>query len=101
MVGNTDQEKSRNGGLTWPEDCFLSPSMQRTRATAHPVPTKGLLQLSPQAAMLSGLSVETRTPPSVPPFLLYSTELVPRTLPEVTSQAESFMMHIHPLRIIG
>ena len=70
MVGTTDQEKSRNGGPTWPEDCFLSPFVQRRRATAHPVPTKGLPQLSPQAAMLPGLSAETRTPPPVPPFLL-------------------------------
>jgi len=37
---------------------------------AHPVLTKGFLRLSPEAAMLPGLSVETRPPPPVPPFLL-------------------------------
>ena len=33
---------------------------------AHPVLTKGFLQLSPEAAMLPGPSVETRPPPPVP-----------------------------------
>ena len=37
---------------------------------AYPVLTKGILQLSPEAAMLPGLSVETRPPPPVPPFQL-------------------------------
>jgi len=37
---------------------------------AHPVLTKGFLQLSPEAATLPGLSVETRPPLPVPPFLL-------------------------------
>ena len=37
---------------------------------AHPVLTKGFLQLSPEAAMLPGPSVKTRPPPPVPPFLL-------------------------------
>jgi len=32
--------------------------------------TKGFLQLSPEAAMVPGLSVETHPPPPVPPFLL-------------------------------
>ena len=36
----------------------------------HPVPTKGFLQLTPEAAMLPGPSIETRPPPPVPPFLL-------------------------------
>jgi len=36
----------------------------------HPVPTEDFLQLSPEAAMLPGPSVETRPPPPVPPFLL-------------------------------
>jgi len=36
----------------------------------EPVPTKGFLQQSPEAAMLPGPSVETRPPPSVLPFLL-------------------------------
>ena len=31
---------------------------------------QGLLQLSPEAAMLPGPRVETRSPPHVPPFLL-------------------------------
>jgi len=37
---------------------------------AHPVLTKGFLQLRPEAAMLSGPSVETRPPLPVPLFLL-------------------------------
>ena len=37
---------------------------------AHPGLIKGFLQLSPEAAMLHGPRVETRPPPSVPPFLL-------------------------------
>jgi len=37
---------------------------------AHPVLTKRFLQLSPEAAMLLGLSVETYPPPPVQPFLL-------------------------------
>jgi len=38
---------------------------------AHPVLlTKGILQLSPEAAMLSGPRVETHPPPPVLPFLL-------------------------------
>ena len=51
----------------------------------HPVPTKGFLQLTPEAAMLPGPSIETRPPPPVPPFLL--VQKVQRTLPEVSSQA--------------
>jgi len=31
---------ARNGGPTWPEDCFLSPFVQR-REMGHPVQTKG------------------------------------------------------------
>jgi len=37
---------------------------------AHPVPTKGFLQLSQEAAMLPGPSVETHPPSPVLPFLL-------------------------------
>jgi len=37
---------------------------------AHPVLTKSFLQLSPEAAMFPGLSVETHPSPPVPPFLL-------------------------------
>jgi len=37
---------------------------------AHPVLTKGFLQLSIEAVMLPGPRVETRPPPPVPPFLL-------------------------------
>jgi len=73
MVAPTEQENSltaSNGGPTWPEDRFLSPLMQRRREMAHSVLTKGILQLSPEAAMLPGLSVETHPPPPVRPFLL-------------------------------
>ena len=55
---------------TWPEDHFLSPITQRRREMAHPVLTNGFLQLSPEAAMLPGLSAETRPPPPVTPFLM-------------------------------
>jgi len=41
--------------------------------------------------MLPGPSVETRPPPPVPPFL---PTQIPRTMPEVTSQAGSCMMHM-------
>jgi len=37
---------------------------------AHPVPTKGFLQLCPEVAMLPGPSVEIHPPPPVPPFLV-------------------------------
>ena len=49
---------------------FLRPFMHRRREMAHPVLTKGFLQLSPEAAMLPGPRVETHPPPPVPPFLL-------------------------------
>jgi len=71
-LGPRERENSftaRNGGPTWPEDHFLSPFVQRRREMAHPVLTKGFLQLSPQAAMLPGPSD-------------------PRTLLEVKSQAK-------------
>ena len=48
----------------------LSTFMHRRREMAHPVLTKGFLQLSQEAAMLPGPRVETRPPPPVPPFLL-------------------------------
>ena len=48
---------------------FLSLFVHRRREVAHPVLTKGFLQLSPEAAILPGPRVETRPPP-VPPFLL-------------------------------
>ena len=73
MVAPTEHEKrftARNGGVTWPEDCCLSPFVQRKTEIAHPVPTKGFLQQSPEEAMLPGPSVDTRSPPPVPPFLL-------------------------------
>jgi len=41
------------------------PIHARRKEMAHPVPAKGFLQLSPEAAMLSWPSVETRLPPSV------------------------------------
>ena len=66
---------------------------------AHPVPTKGFLQLSSEAAMLPGPSVETRPSPPVPPFRMAQN----LSLKEVTSQAESCMMHIcvYHIRIVG
>jgi len=73
MVAPTEQENSltaRNGGPTWPEDRFLSLFVHKKREMAHPVLTKGFLELSPEAAMLPGPRVETHPPPPVPPFLL-------------------------------
>jgi len=61
MVAPTEQENSltaRNGGPAWPEDRFLSLFVHRRREMAHPVLTKGFLQLSPKAAMLPGPRVE-------------------------------------------
>jgi len=87
MVAPKERENSfiaRNGGPTWPEDCFLSPFVQRRREMAHPVLTKGFLQLSPEAAMLPGPSVETCPPPPVPPFLL------------VQNLSGSFQVGYHP-----
>jgi len=81
-----------NGGPTWPEDHFLSPFLQRRKEMANPVLTKSFLQLSPEAAMLPGPRVETRPPPSVPPFLL-AQNLNPKDIAEVTSQGETCMMH--------
>jgi len=72
-LGPRERENSftaRNGGPKWPEDHFPSPFVQRRREMAHPVLTKGFLQLSPEAAMLPGPSVETHPSPPVPPFLL-------------------------------
>ena len=73
MIAPSDWEKSfnaRNEGPTWPEDCFLNPLVQRRREMAHhPVPTKGFLHLSPNAAMLSQPSVETCMPTSPCPAL--------------------------------
>ena len=57
MVAPTERENSltaRNGGPTRPQDRFLSPFVHRRREMAHPVLTKGFLQLSPEAAMLPG-----------------------------------------------
>jgi len=65
---------------------------------AHPVPTKGFLQLSPEAALLSWPSVETAHLPLSLPFSWHRTK-VPRKLLEVTSQTESFMMHICIYRV--
>ena len=70
MVAPTDREKSFTARNGWPEDCFLSPFVQRRRQMAHPVLTKCFLQLCPEAAMLSGPSVETHPPLPVLLFLL-------------------------------
>ena len=73
MFAPTEQENSltaSNGGPTWPEDRFSKPIHAKEGEMAHPVLTKGILQLSPEAAMLPGPRVETHPPPPVPPFLL-------------------------------
>ena len=53
-----------------PEDYFLSPFVQRRREMAHPVPTKGFLQPSPEAAMLFAPFRCTHPHSPIPPFLL-------------------------------
>ena len=63
---------------------------------AHPVLTKGFLQLSPEAAMLPRPSVETHPPPPCPSL---SSGAEPKRFPEVTSQAESCMAHICVYRV--
>ena len=73
MVAPTEQENSltaRNGGPTWLEDRFLSLFVHMRRELAHPGLTEGVLQLSPEAAMLPGPRVETHPPLPVPPFVL-------------------------------
>ena len=59
---------SQNGGFTRPEDCFLSPFVQRSGEMAYPVPTKAFPQPSPGSHAKSWPSAKTRHPP--PPFLL-------------------------------
>ena len=49
---------------------FSKPVRAHEQRNGSPGMTKGFLQLSPEAAMLPGLRVETRPPPPVPPFLL-------------------------------
>ena len=70
IVTPTDWEESftaRNGGPTWPECCFLSPFVQRRRKWPTQCQPR-LLQLSPEAAMLSQASVETYQFPPPPPL---------------------------------
>jgi len=80
MVTPTEQENSftaRNGGPTWPEDCFLSPFVQRKRETAHPVLAKAFLQISPEAAVLPG----PRSLPTSPcPTFLLAQNLSPKDI---------------------
>ena len=71
MGAPTDRENrftTREGGATWPEDCSPNRFLQSKREMAHPVPTKGFLQLNPEAAMLSWPSVETCQPPHLALF---------------------------------
>jgi len=44
--------------------------MQKGREMAHPVLTKGFLQLRPEASMIPGPRVENYPPPPVPFFLM-------------------------------
>ena len=64
--------------------------MQRRRERAHPVPAKAFLHPSPEAAMLFTPFVCNHQNPPVPPILLVR----PRTLPEVTSQAQNLLTSI-------
>ena len=66
---------------------------------AYPVPAKGFLQLSPEAAMLPGPSVEIHPPPPVPPFLL-----VQNLSPKDTARSDITTCIMHAfilLRITG
>ena len=49
---------------------FLTPFMPKRIEMAFPVPTKSLLKMSPDAAMLLAPSRYTHPPPPVLPFLL-------------------------------
>ena len=88
---------------TWPEDYFLSTFMQKRREMAHPVLTKGFLQLSPEAAMLPGPSVEACPPPPVPPFLLAqnlsSKDIAGSDIPSITRKL--YDTHMRLSCIIG
>ena len=75
MAVPTKRENSftaRNGGPTWPEDCFLSSCVQRRRGMAYPELTKGFLQLSQEAAMLCSENIMVLEP-------IYSTHTYPLT----------------------
>ena len=65
---------------------------------AHPMPTKRCLQLSPEAAMLLGPVLKPTHLPLSHAFYWCRTQ-VKRTLLKVTSQAESYMMHICNYRV--
>ena len=52
MVTRTEQETASLPVVEALHDHFVSPFVQRRREMAHPVLTKGFLQLSPEAAML-------------------------------------------------
>jgi len=65
---------------------------------AHPVPTKGFLQLSPRRGSHAVCTLQVHPPPPVPPFLL-AQNLSPKDIAEVTSRAESCMTHICIYRI--
>jgi len=74
MVTPTELEKNfttRNGGPTWPEDCFLTHVQTRREIiSAHPVLTKAFYSYSPEAATLFAPFGCTHPPSPVPPFLL-------------------------------
>ena len=66
---------------------FSKPVHAKEERNGPPELTKVFLQLSPEAAMLTGPSVETRPPPPVPPILL-AQNLSPKdiTRSDITSR---------------
>ena len=72
MVAPTDRGKASLPKMeaVHGQKTVSEPICARRKEMVHPVPAKGFQQLSPEAAMLSWPSVETRLPPSVLPFLM-------------------------------
>jgi len=81
----------------------LTPFMPKRIEMVLPVPTKSLLKTSPDAAMLFAPFGCTTHLPLFHPFCSSITQF-PRTLPEVTSEAESLMTDIFaigPMYVLG
>ena len=80
---------------------FSKPVRAKEERMAHPVLTKGFLQLSPEAALLPGPRVEICPPPPVPPFLL-AQNLSPKDIAgsDITS-LKLYDVYMRLSRIIG
>ena len=72
---------------------FSKPVCAREERSGLPSVDQGLFTAKPRSSHVTWARVETHPPPPVLPFLL-AQNLSPKTLPEVTSQAESSMTHV-------